>query len=88
MPDGVETACNRNQRIPERVTHPDPEHGILLAQRLAGFDRTALPAAGNASGSKLDDSAEHGNQSHPNQRNETAAAVYYGAGAHENGYSE
>ena len=85
MPDSVEAARYRYQRVPEGVTHPDAEHGVLLSECLAGFDAAAVPASGTSADGELEDAAKHGYKGDADKGKYVAAAVYDGAGAHKDG---
>ena len=85
VPDGVEAAGYRDQRVPECVTHPDSEHGVFLTHGLAGLDAAAVSASGAASYGELEDAAEHGDKGNAYQSDNAASAMYDGSGTHEYG---
>ena len=85
VPNGVEAARYRYQRVPEGVAHPDSENGVFLAECLAGFDTAAVPASGTSSYSELEYAAEQGDKGYAGECEYAAAAVYDGTGAHQDG---
>ena len=88
VPDCVESACNRYKRVPEGISHPDAEYGVLLAEGLAGFDAAATFTAYAPSYPELECAAYQGYQSYAGQGPDAAVAVYDGAGAHQDGQGQ
>ena len=85
VPDGVEAACYRYQRIPEGVAHPDSEYGVFLSECLAGLYAAALPASCAPPYGELEYAAEQGDKSYADKGEHVAAAVYDGSCAHKYG---
>lgn len=88
VPDCVEPAGNRYQRVPEGISHPDAEYGVLLTEGLAGLDAAAAFAAYAPSYPELECAAYQGYQCYADQGPDAAAAVYDGAGAHQDGQGQ
>lgn len=57
VPDGVETAGDRDDGVPECITHPDPEYCVFLAKCLTGLNAASDGTSGKTSGCELYDAA-------------------------------
>ena len=84
MPDAVEAAGDRHDRSQEGVAHPDAEHGVLLAQSLAGGDTAAVARAYDLAEPELQHAAQQRSHSDLQQHDEAGFVVDQRARAHQN----
>jgi hypothetical protein len=60
MPNRIETACYRYDRIPECVSHPNSKYRVFLPQSLTGFNAASITFSYKLSYTELKDKTEIG----------------------------